>query len=254
MDCTAEEQMVRLSLSENSGIKGLDFDLPNRQVTVYHDGASDTIVDLVAAVGLGSDLIATNSYSGDVPHGSDGTDRSLLWKVLLINLSAFVIGMTFGIIANSMGLIADSLDELADALVYALAIYAISGTAITKQRIARTCGVLQLVLATWGFWEVIRRFIGSEPVPNYVIMVIVSIIALAGNITSLALLRKAKSQEVHIKATQIFTANDVIVNLGVIAAAILVATLHSKVPDLIIGAIVFAIVLRGAFRIFKLAK
>ena len=68
----------------------------------------------------------------------------------------------------------------------------------------------------------------------------------------------AKTQGVlfslHMKATMIFTSNDIIINTGVIAAGVLVLFTQSKYPDLIIGTIVFLIVVRGAFRILKLGK
>ena len=56
------------------------------------------------------------------------------------------------------------------------------------------------------------------------------------------------------QASLIFTSNDVLVNAGVIAAAGLVTVTGSRLPDLLIGLFVFALVLRGAFRILKLAK
>ena len=56
------------------------------------------------------------------------------------------------------------------------------------------------------------------------------------------------------KASMIFTANDVIINIGVIIAGVLVYFMQSKYPDLIIGSIVFLIVVRGAIRILKLSK
>ena len=56
------------------------------------------------------------------------------------------------------------------------------------------------------------------------------------------------------QASKIFTSNDVIINGGVIAAGILVYLLNSRLPDLLIGTIVFVIVLRGALRILQLAK
>ncbi len=56
------------------------------------------------------------------------------------------------------------------------------------------------------------------------------------------------------KASMIFTSNDVIINAGVILAGILVLITHSKYPDLIIGLAIFLIVTRGAFRILKLGK
>ena len=56
------------------------------------------------------------------------------------------------------------------------------------------------------------------------------------------------------KASMIFTSNDIIINLGVIASGVLVYLLSSAVPDLVIGIVVFIIVIRGALRILKLAK
>jgi Co/Zn/Cd efflux system component len=56
------------------------------------------------------------------------------------------------------------------------------------------------------------------------------------------------------KASMIFTSNDVIINAGVIIAGVLVLLTQSKFPDLVIGLIVFLIVVRGAIRILKLGK
>jgi Co/Zn/Cd efflux system component len=56
------------------------------------------------------------------------------------------------------------------------------------------------------------------------------------------------------KASAIFTSNDIIINIGVIVAGILVYLTSSKYPDLIIGTIIFGIVIRGAIRILNLAK
>ena len=54
--------------------------------------------------------------------------------------------------------------------------------------------------------------------------------------------------------TQIFSANDVVVNSGVIISGILVYVLGSNIPDLIIGGIVSAIVIRGGVQILRIAK
>ena len=105
-----------------------------------------------------------------------------------------------------------------------------------------------------GLVEVIRRFLGNEATPDFRIMIIVSILALIANSISLVLLQKSQSKEAHMKASMIFTSNDVIINIGVIIAGVLVLFTNSKYPDLIIGAIVFMIVVRGAVRILKLGK
>jgi Co/Zn/Cd efflux system component len=52
----------------------------------------------------------------------------------------------------------------------------------------------------------------------------------------------------------IFTSNDVIVNLGVIVAGVLVFLTNTKYPYLIIGSLVFMMVLNGAFKILRLSR
>jgi Co/Zn/Cd efflux system component len=54
------------------------------------------------------------------------------------------------------------------------------------------------------------------------------------------------------KASWIFSANDVIANLGVILAGGLVVWTGSRYPDLVIGLIIGLIVLNGARRILQL--
>lgn len=86
-------------------------------------------------------------------------------------------------------------------------------------------------------------------------MIIVSLLALIANSLCLYILQKSKSkQEAHIKASLIFTSNDIIINIGVIIAALCVMWLNSMIPDLVVGAIVFLLVIQGAIRILKLAK
>lgn len=153
-----------------------------------------------------------------------------------------------------MGLVADSLDMLADTLVYALSLYAVGHLASRKKKVAKLSGYFQMLLAIFGFVEVIRRFLGFEEVPGFQTMIIISILALIGNAASLYLLQKSKSKEVHMQASVIFTNNDVIVNIGVIIAGIAVYFTKSKYPDLIVGTIVFALVFKASLRILKLAK
>jgi Co/Zn/Cd efflux system component len=153
-----------------------------------------------------------------------------------------------------MGLVADSLDMLADALVYGMSLVVVGAAVARKKRVALWSGWLQLLLAVIGLSEVIRRFIGAEMMPDFRTMIGISLLALIANSVCLWLLQRTKSGDAHIRASVIFSANDVIINLGVIAAGGLVWLLDNKLPDLIVGIVVFLIVIRGALRILKLAK
>ncbi|WKY43279.1 cation transporter [Eubacteriaceae bacterium ES2] len=255
MDCQAEEQLIRMKLADFSSIKKLNFEIENRKLTIIHAADISEIENAIDSLHLGSSLIETIEISNeDFSENTDAVDAKLLWIVLGINFSFFVIEMLFGFLSNSMGLVADSLDMLADAFVYGLSLYAIAGTLLVKKRIAGISGIFQMILAFLGFIEVVRRFIGMETIPDPLIMIVVSVLALIANSISLVVLNRSKSEEVHIKSSQIFTSNDVIVNIGVIIAGILVCVFKSGIPDLVVGIIVFSLVLRGAIRILKLAK
>lgn len=253
MDCPSEEQMIRMKLESSAQIHSLDFDIPSRQLTVYHSGSTAPIHRLLNTLDLGTSLVSESGNIEAQAPPAHKSDRSLLWIVLLINFFFFILELITGLVANSMGLLADGLDMLADSFVYGLALVAAGGSLLLKKRIAAISGYLQLALALAGIAEVIRRFIFPEPLPAFKVMIIVSALALAGNVTSLYLLQRSKNREAHMQASMIFTSNDIIANLGVIAAAFLVLLTGSKFPDLIVGSLVFILVVRGALRILKLA-
>ena len=253
MDCPSEEQMIKMKLESYEQIKYLDFDIPNRKLEVYHREGIEVIHSSISELKLGDKFIG--SEEAEVPVRENETkQKNILWWVLIINFGFFLIEMITGWISSSMGLIADSLDMLADSIVYALSLFAVGGAVSRKKKVAKFSGYFQMLLATLGFIEVLRRFFMSSETPLFQWMIIISSLALAGNLISLWLINKAKSNEVHMQASAIFTSNDIIVNGGVILAGVLVYFLGSKWPDLIIGAIVFTFVMRGAIKILKISK
>lgn len=254
MDCPSEENLIRMKLDGISSIVNLDFDIPNRKLTVFHSGEMDKIEKSVIELNLGGKKISTE-HTDQTEFEENASQKKLLWSVLGINFAFFIIEITTGIISKSMGLIADSLDMLADSFVYGISLFAVGGTLIKKKRIAKLAGYFQITLAIIGFVEVLRRFFGTEKLPDFSTMIIVSILALIANGICLYILQKSKSKEqAHMKASMIFTSNDVIINIGVIIAGFSVNWLNSNKPDLIIGTIVFILVVQGAIRILKLSK
>lgn len=254
MDCPSEENLIRMKLGEILSIKNLDFDIPNRQLTVFHEGEIERIEQSIIELNLGGKRQSTEKTE-QINFEEDTSQRKLLWTVLFINFAFFIIEMTTGLLSKSMGLVADSLDMLADSFVYGISLLAVGTTIIRKKQIAKIAGYFQIILAIVGFVEVLRRFLSAEELPNFSTMIIISILALIANGLCLYLLQQSKSkEEVHMKASMIFTSNDVIINLGVIIAGVLVNWLNSNQPDLIIGTIVFVLVIQGAFRILKLSR
>ena len=237
MDCPSEEQLIRMRLKDVSDIYELQFDIAGRCLTVYHDNQDTTILQVLEPLNFDSHIISTEVIFDKIVFNKpdERLEKRLLYQVLMINFVFFIIECSVGIFANSMGLIADSLDMLADSFVYILALSAIGMTLAYKKRVAFLAGITQIILALFG-------------------MIGTAFLALIANWLCLYLLSKNQNKEAHIKASMIFTSNDIIINIGVIAAGALTLLTHSSYPDLIIGMIVFVIVLFGARNILKLAK
>lgn len=183
----------------------------------------------------------------------DKSERRVLIALLLINGVMFVAEFIVGWWAQSTALIADAFDMLADAMVYGVGLYAVGRSLLVKAHAARISGVLQILLGLLVLIDILRRFVvGSEPVST--LMMGMGLIALIANITCLILISKHREGEVHMRASWIFSKNDVIANLGVILAGGLVAWTGSRLPDLAVGLLVALIVIRGGVLILQDAK
>jgi cation diffusion facilitator family transporter len=180
-------------------------------------------------------------------------ERRVLGVLLAINATMFAVELSVGVMAESTGLIAESLDMLADAAVYGIALFAVGRSATAKVHAALFSGGFQILLALGVAFDVLRRALfGSEPVSE--LMMAVGALALAANLVCLALLAKHRDGEVHMRASWIFSINDVLANLGVILSGVIVFAIGSRWPDLVIGAVITVLVLRGGIRIVRDAR
>ncbi|MBT8429625.1 MAG: cation transporter [Gammaproteobacteria bacterium] len=180
----------------------------------------------------------------------DKSEARVLRVLLLINGLMFVVELGVGWWAQSTALIADAMDMLADAMVYGVGLYAVGKSIAAKIRAAILSGWLQMALGLLVLADIARRFVyGSEPVSS--LMMFMGLAALIANVICLILISKHRDGEVHMRASWIFSKNDVIANLGVIFAGLLVAVTDSRIPDLVIGIFVALVVLRGGVRILK---
>ena len=258
MDCSSEESMIRMALDGMEPKVTLEFDTPNRKVRIFHENNAEVIAKRMRSVGLGATLESTLPVANDalaraqVSAQQEAQRESGILKWLLpINGIMFVVEITVGWWAQSTGLIADSLDMFADAAVYGVALFAVGHSTRMKLSAAHLSGWFQVILALGALSEVVRRLmLGSEPISS--LMMGFGLVALAANIFCLVLISKNKESGAHMKASWIFSANDVIANTGVILAGLLVAWTGSRYPDLVIGLAIGLIVLNGARRILQI--
>jgi cation diffusion facilitator family transporter len=185
--------------------------------------------------------------------GAAKLESQTLWILLAINGAMFLGEALAGWWGESTGLLADSLDMLADASVYGIALFAVGRSHRLQARAATASGVAQIALGLAVLLEVVRRFLyGSDP--QSMMMMAVGALALVANVSCLLLLAKHRKGGIHMRASWIFSTNDVIANIGVIISGGLVMYLGSRLPDLVIGALVSAVVVRGGVQILHETK
>lgn len=253
MDCAAEERLLRMALEGRPGIRRVDVDLSTREVSVVHEVDPRDVHRILQGLNLGAEQgITTEASVLDEVDPPSGVDEARTLKIVMaINAGMFAAEAIGAILADSSALLADSLDMFADAAVYGIALFGVHRAQTTQLKAARLSGVFQVVLAIGALAEVVRRVVfGSEP--ETTLMVVVAFAAFTANITSMWLLARHRHGGAHMKASWIFTTNDVIANLGVMVAAGLVRLSGSNVPDLIVATVIALVVLNGAIRILRL--
>lgn len=177
-------------------------------------------------------------------------ESKVLIVLLVINAFMFFAEIILGFLSQSTALIADSLDMLADAAIYGIGLYAVGKSPLVKIKAAYMSGIFQVILGVLVLVDITRRFLlGSEP-QSY-LMVSVGMAALLANLVCLKLISKHRKGEVHMRASWIFSKNDVIANLGIIIGGLLVYILGSRYPDLVIGFAISVVVIRGGILIVK---
>ena len=183
----------------------------------------------------------------------DKSQNGVLIKLLTINAIMFVVEFLIGWYAESTGLIADAMDMLADAIVYGIGLYVVGKGIEKKANAALISGWFQLILALLILVDIARRIItGSDPASF--LMMGVGVMALIANVICLKLIEQHRYGEVHMRASWIFSKNDVIANSGVILGGVMVWLFDSRWPDIVIGFVIALVIMRGAKHIIQDAR
>ena len=166
--------------------------------------------------------------------------RRVLQVVLWINVGMFLLEFAAGALANSTALLADSVDMLGDAIVYGFSLYAVARGGVWQVRAALVKGVTMAALGVGVLVHVIVKVVaGLAPSPE--IMGGIGLLALAANGVCLFFLWPRRVDDINMRSAWMCSLNDVIANVGVLAASAAVAFTGSGWPDIIVGLIIAAV-------------
>ena len=182
-----------------------------------------------------------------------GPKRNILWIVLILNLIMFFVEGIAGWLAQSNSLMADSLDMLGDAVIYGFSLFVIQLAPIWRTRAGILKASIMSLFAVGILGSSIYR-VSHQVVPMASAMGIVGSLALLTNLFCAYLLLQFRDDDINMRSAWLCSRNDVLANLGGLAAAGGVSLTGSHWPDLAVGAIIAGLILQSSFGVFKDAR
>jgi Co/Zn/Cd efflux system component len=177
--------------------------------------------------------------------GVDPAYKRILWVVIAINASMFIVEMSAGKLAGSQALQADALDFLGDALTYGLSLAVIGMSLKVRSMAAIVKGLSLLLMGLWVFGSTIYQVLVLG-VPEAQIMGLIGLLALVANLASVFLLMRYKDGDANVRSVWLCSRNDAIGNVAVMVASVAVWFTMSAWPDLIVAAIMAGLFLRSS--------
>jgi len=194
----------------------------------------------------------SHNHGHDPGAATDGKFRRVLWIALIVNAAMFVVELATAQTASSASLLADSVDFLGDAINYALSLFVLSLSLVTRARVAWLKGLSMLLFGAWVIGQAAWHA-WSGIVPEAATMSVVGALALAANLGVAALLFAHRDGDSNRRSVWLCTRNDAIGNVAVLAAAAGVFGTGTGWPDVIVAAIMAMLALHSGWQVVKLA-
>ena len=148
---------------------------------------------------------------------TDPAYRRALLTVVVLNLGFGVAELFGGFIADSQALKADSLDFLGDGSISLIGLLALAWSARARAKVALTQGLFLGALGVGVIGFAIWRAVNATA-PDAELMGAIGVVALAINVVSALVLARFREGDANVRAIWLFSRNDALANVAVIAA------------------------------------
>ena len=190
--------------------------------------------------------------SGDLAHASPAYRRALV-IVIALNLGMGVTEMAGGLLGASQALKADAIDFLGDGSITLLGLLALARGPRWRARAALAQGVFLAVLGVGVIGAVVYRALVPEQ-PEAGLMSGMGALALATNVAAALVLVRHRHGDASVRAVWLFSCNDALGNVAVIAAGGLVLWTGTVWPDLLAAVGIAGLFLGSAVSILRDAR
>ncbi len=179
--------------------------------------------------------------------------RRVLWIALAVNAAMFAVEVVGGLAAESVSLLADALDFLGDAANYGVSLFVLALAPLWRSRAAfvkgLTMGAYGLFVLGQTAWNALAGI-----VPEPVTMGAVASLALFANVSVAGLLYGFRTGDANMRSVWLCTRNDVMANLAVMAAALVVLGTGAGWPDFAVAAVIAGLALSAAAQVLRHAR
>ena len=258
MDCTDCVAKIEKAVRKVPGVDAVRVSLTSQTMTLQLADGMEPLPSVEQAVtGLGYQLDRLSEGSDDAlpveaAHLTPAYRRAL-WIVVLLNVGYGIIEIAGGFLADSQALKADALDFVGDGAISFLGLLALSWRPIWRARSALIQGVFLGVLGTYVLGMTVYR-VFVQGTPEAELMGIFGIVAFAVNVGAALVLMPHRWGDANVRAVWLFSRNDAIGNLAVVAAAGLVYLTTSPWPDLVVAFVIAGLFMHSALSIVKDAR
>lgn len=170
-----------------------------------------------------------------------------------LNLGYFAVEASVAVAIRSVSLLADSVDFLEDTAVNLLIALALGWSLAARARVGRLLALVILVPAIAVVVQLVLK-VGEPEAPAVLPLVLTAAGAAAVNLVAALLLARIRAEAGAMgRAAWLAARNDVIINVAVIAMALVTLAVGTGWPDIVLGALVIALNGRAALDVWRLA-
>lgn len=258
MDCAKDAAEIEAAVRSVPGVESVKVSTATHILTLAADGTDDdptpTVERAVSRLGYRLESIEDGGARGTPApaHMAPGYRRAL-WIVVVLNVGYGIVEMVGGVLSGSQALKADALDFLGDGLITFLGLLAIGWSLRWRANAALIQGVF---LGALGFGVLVNtgyRVLAQQQ-PEAGLMGVLGLIALVVNVAAAAVLIPHRTGDANVRAVWLFSRNDAIGNVAVVAAAGLVAWTGTPWPDLLVAVVIAGLFLHASWCIVRDAR
>ena len=206
---------------------------------------------------------AGHDHGGAAPDaGRPGDFRTKLWIAFGITATIVVAQAIGSVVTGSLALLTDTAHAITDATGLLVALIAATLT-LRPANAKRTWGfrrieviaalgqaTLLLAVGLFAAVEGVRRLFEPPEVPAGELLIF-GIIGLVANIVAISILASSRGANFNMRAAFLEVLNDALGSLGVIVAAIVIATTGFMQADAIAGLVIAALIVPRAFKLMR---